>query len=120
MYKIKSCNIKTWNNNGVEAIRYKDFEPCRNFIAEEFAVHLTTDIKTVQVAERKIKLGFNQVDPISKQESLGLRLKKPFLGEEIIEDFSALNYLIAFYFLKYKLSIEIDELGHVDRDSLKK
>ena len=39
--------------------------------------------------------------------------------EKIIEDFSALNYLIDFYFAKYKLAIEIDELGHPDRDSVK-
>ena len=39
--------------------------------------------------------------------------------EEIIEDFSALNYLIDFYFQKYKLAIEIDELSHADRDSVK-
>ena len=71
-------------------------------------------------AEIKIKLGFNQVDPLrSKQESISLRLKKNFLGEEIIEDFSALNYLIDFYFPKYKLAIEIDELGHANRDSVK-
>ena len=56
---------------------------------------------------------------MSKQESIGLRLKKTFSGEEIIEDFSALNYLIDFYFPKYKLAVEIDELGHADRDSVK-
>ena len=122
MYKMKSFSIKTWNNNGVEAIKYdskkwinekhseaplgyknlasnktqfysdkfkkrrceiqdcEDFQPCRKFIAEELAIHLIIDIKTVKAAELKIKLGFNQVDPImSKQESIGLRLKKTFL-----------------------------------------
>ena len=87
---------------------------------EKLAVHLIIDIKTVKAAELKTKLGFNLVDPImSKQESIGLRLKKTFLGEEIIEDFSTLNYLIDFYFPKYKLAVEIDELGHPDRDSVK-
>ena len=57
----------------------EDFQPCRKFIAEELAVHLIIDIKTVKAAELKTKLGFNQVDPImSKQESIGLRLKKNF------------------------------------------
>ena len=56
---------------------------------------------------------------MSKQESIGLRLKKTFSGEEIIEDFSVLSYLIDFYFPKYKLAVEIDELGHADRDSVK-
>ena len=42
-----------------------------------------------------------------------------FSKDEIIEDFSALNYLIDFYFPKYKLAIEVDELGHKDRDQTK-
>ena len=37
----------------------------------------------------------------------------------MIEDFFALNYLIDFYFPKYKLAIEIEELGHADRDLVK-
>ena len=121
MYKMKSVSIKTWNNNGVEAITYdgkkwinekqlktalgyknlasnktqfysdefkkircevqdcENFQPCRKFIAEKLAVHLIIDIKTVKAAELKIELGFNQVDLImSKQEPLGLRLKKLF------------------------------------------
>ena len=98
----------------------EDFQPCRKFIAEELAIHLIIDIKTVKAAELKTKLGFNLVDPImSKQESIGLRLKKAFSGEKIIEDYSVLSYLIDFYFPKYKLAVEIDELGHADRDSVK-
>ena len=66
----------------------EDFQPCRKLIAEELAVHLKIDIKTEKAAELKTKLGFNQVDPImSKEESMGLRLKKTFSGKEIIEDF---------------------------------
>ena len=99
----------------------EDSQTCRIFIAEQSAIHLITDMKTVKAAELKIKLGFNQVNPImSKQESIGLRLKKKlFWGEEIIEDFSALNYLIDFYFQKYKLAVEVDELGHTNKDSVK-
>ena len=48
-----------------------------------------------------------------------LRLGKLFPNEDIIEDFSALNYLIDYYFLKRKLAIEVDELGHKDRDKTK-
>ena len=76
----------------------EDFQPCRKFIAEELSIYLIIDIKTVEATELKIKLGFNPVDPImSKQESIGSKLKNTFL-EEIIEDFSALNYLIDFIF----------------------
>ena len=56
---------------------------------------------------------------MTKQQSIGLWLRKLFSSEEIIEDFSALNYLIDFYFPKYKLAIEVDELGHKARDQTK-
>ena len=98
----------------------EDYQPCRKFIAEELAIHLILDTKTVKAGQLKIKLGFNQLDPImTKQRSIGLRLRKLFSSKEIIEDFSALNYLIDFYFPKYKLAIEVDELGHKDRDQTK-
>ena len=56
---------------------------------------------------------------MTKQQSIGLWLRKLFSSEEIIEGFSALNYLIDFYFPKYKLAIEVDELGHKVRDQTK-
>ena len=37
----------------------------------------------------------------------------------MVEDCSVLSYLIDFYFPKYKLAVEIDELSHADRDSVK-
>ena len=98
----------------------EDFQPCRKFIAEELSIHLILDTKIVNTGRLKIKLGFNQLDLImTKQQSISLRLKKLFQNEEIIEDFSALNYLINFYFPKYKFAIEFDELGHRDRDQTK-
>ena len=66
----------------------EDFQPCRKFIAEELAIRLIINIKTVKAAELKIKLGLIQLDPImTKQQSIGLTIKKTFLNEEIIEDF---------------------------------
>ena len=99
----------------------EDFQPCRKFIAEELAIHLIIDIKTVKAAELKIKLGFNQLDPImTKQQSIGLRIRKTFPNEEIIEDFyvKKFDYMIDFYLSKRKLAIEVDELGHFDRDQI--
>ena len=37
---------------------------------------------------------------MTKQQAIGLRLRKLFSNKEIIEGFSALNYLIDFYFPK--------------------
>ena len=56
---------------------------------------------------------------MTKQQSIGLRLRKLFPNEEIIEDFSVLNYLIDFYYPKCNLSVEVDELGHKDREQTK-
>ena len=66
----------------------EDFQPCRKFIAEELAVHLIINIKTVKSAEPKIKLGFNQLNSImTKQQSIGLSIRKTFPNAEIIEYF---------------------------------
>ena len=62
-----------------------------------------------------MKLSFNQFDPImTKPESIGLRIKKIFPNEEIIEEFYAkkVDYMIDFYLLKRKLAIEIDETSN--------
>ena len=40
----------------------EDFQPCRKCIAEELAVHLIIDIKTVKAGELKINLSFNQLN----------------------------------------------------------
>ena len=56
---------------------------------------------------------------MTKQQSIGLRLRKLFPNEDIIEDFSALYYLIDYYFPRRKLAIEANELGHKDRDQIK-
>ena len=56
-----------------EDMKYKTFQPCRKFIAEELAIPLILDIKTVKAGELKIKLGFNQLEPImTKQQAIGL------------------------------------------------
>ena len=99
----------------------EDFQPCRKFIAEELAVHLIIDIKTVKAAELKIKLDFNQLDPImTKRESIRLRIRKAFPNEKIIEDFyvKEFDYMINFYLPKRKLAIEVDELGNFDGDQI--
>ena len=70
-----------------------------------------------QAAIFKSKFGVNQHDKVlRKQQSLGLRLKKLFPNENIIEEYFALYYRTDFTFKKHMLVVEIDEKGHVDRD----
>ena len=60
-------------------------------------------------------------DPImTKQEPIGSRIRKTFPNEEIIKNFYAkkIDYLTDFYLPKRKLAIEVDELGHFDRDQM--
>ena len=105
-YEIQHCEV---------------FQTCRKIIAEELAVQLIIDIKTVKARELKIKLGFNQLDPIlTKQESIGLRITKTFINEKLIEDsyVKKFNYIIDFYLPEKKLAIEVDELGHFDKDQI--
>ena len=100
----------------------EDFQPCRKLIAEKLTIHLIIDIKTVKAGELKTRLGFNQLDPImTKQQSIGLRIRKTFPNEKIIEDFyvKKFDYMIYFYQSKRKLAIEVHELGHKDRKSEK-
>ena len=99
----------------------EDFESCRKFIAEKLAVHLIIDIKTVKTGELKIKLGFNQLDPImTEQESKGLRIRKIFSIEEIIQDFYIKKFdcMIDVHSPKRKLAVEVDELGYLARDQI--
>ena len=51
-----------------------------------------------------------------KQQSLGLRLKKLFPSEDIVEEYFALHYETDFNFKNHRLMVEIDEKGYVDRE----
>ena len=65
----------------------------------------------------KSKFWVNQHNKVlRKQQSLGLRLKKLFPNENIMEEYFVLYYRTDFTFKKHMLVVEIDEKGHVDRD----
>ena len=44
-------------------------------------------------------------------------IKYTFKGEDIRIQYTVLGYRIDLYFYEYKLAIEIDELGHNDRNA---
>ena len=93
------------------------YQPCRMFIENTLAVEITMSaVKTQAVIFRK-KFEVNQHDKLlRKQQSLGIRLKKLFPNEEIIEEYFELHYKTDFTFKKHMLVVEIDKKGHVDRD----
>ena len=93
-------------------------QPCRMFIQNTLAVETTMSSVKTQAAIFKSKFGVKQHDKVlRKQQSLGLRLKKLFPSEDIIEEYFALHYRTDFTFKKHMLVVEIDEKGHADRDS---
>ena len=93
------------------------YQPCRIFIKNTLAVEITVSSVKTQAVIFRDKFVVNQHDKVlRKQQSLGLRLKKLFPNEDIIEEYFALHYRTDFTFKKHMLVVEIDEEGHVDRD----
>ena len=77
------------------------YQPCRMFIENTLAVEITMSAVKTQAAIFKSKFGVNQHDKVlRKQQSLGLRLKKLFPNENIIEEYFDLHYRTDFTFIK--------------------
>ena len=95
------------------------YQSCRIFIKNTLAVEITTSAVKTQTAIFREEFGVNQHNKVlRKQQSLGLRLKKLFQNEDIIEEeYFALHYRTDFTFKKHGLLVEIDQKGHADRDS---
>ena len=65
----------------------------------------------------KRNLGFNLHDMINTKEQTVLRLiKEAIEGEDIETQYTVIGYRIDLYFHKHKLAVEVDELGHADRN----
>ena len=63
------------------------------------------------------KLGFRIHDVINTKEQTVIRaIKDAFEGENMQPQYTVLCYRIDLYFHKYKLAIEVDELGHNHRN----
>ena len=63
------------------------------------------------------KLGFRIHDVINtKEQTVISAIKDAFEGENMQTQYSVLGYRIDLYFHEYKLAIEVDELGHNDRN----
>ena len=93
------------------------YQPCRMFIENTAAVETTMSAVKTEAVIFRDKFGVKQhYKVLRKQQSLGLRLKKLFPNEDIIEEYFALHYRTDFTFKKHMLVVEIDEKEHADRD----
>ena len=52
----------------------------------------------------------------TKEQTVINSIKDAFEGENMQTQYTVLGYRIDLYFHKYKLAIEVDELGHADRN----
>ena len=65
----------------------------------------------------KKNLGFTLHDVINTIEQTVINsIKDAFEGDDMQTQYSVLSYRIDLYFRKYKLAIEVGELGHADRN----
>ena len=86
----------------------------RRFLHSDLALKVIIDRITDESCNFKRNLGFILHNVISSKEQTVL--KDAFEGEDMQTQCSVLGYRIDLYFLKYKFAIEVDELGHADRN----
>ena len=75
------------------------------------------DCRTDKPCSLKKKLGFKSYDMINTKEQTKINsIKDTFEGENIQTQYSVLSCRIDLYFHEYKFAIEVDELGHTNRN----
>ena len=52
----------------------------------------------------------------TKERTVLISIKDAFEGEDMLTQYGVLGYRIDLYFYQHKRSIEVDELGHTDRN----
>ena len=81
------------------------------------ALKVPMDCKTDESYNLKRNLGFRLDDVINtKEQTVTNSIKDAFEGENIQTQYSVIGYRTDLYFHEHKLAIEVDELGHADRN----
>ena len=107
IYKKRRCELVN------KPIKQSD----RRFLHTDLALKIIMDCRTDKSCSLKKKLGFKLYDVINtKEQTIINSIKDTFEGENIQTQYSVLGYRIDLYFHEYKLAIEVDELGHNDRN----
>ena len=92
-------------------------QSCRRFIYNDLVLKLIMDCRTDASCNLKRNLAFTLHDVINTKEQTVINsIKDALEGENIQTQYTVLNYRIDLYFHKYKLAIEIYELGYNDRN----
>ena len=100
-----------------ELIDETEYQPYRKSIHHDLAEKLVKTVWTDNIDAFKRSLGFNVQDVFNTKEQTVLKLiKDAFEGENMQTQYNVLDYRIDFFFHDYRLAIEVDELGHSDRN----
>ena len=92
-------------------------QPYRRLLRIHLALKIIMDCRTDKSCSLKKNLGFKLHDVINtKEQTIINSIKDTFEGENIQTQYSVLGYRIDLYFHEYKLAIEVDELGHTNRN----
>ena len=107
IYKKRRCDLVN------KPIKQSD----RRFLHIDLALKIIMDCRTDKSCSFKKNLGFTLYDLINtKEQAIINSIKDTFEGENIQNQYSVLGYRLDLYFHEYKLAIEVDELGHPDRN----
>ena len=89
----------------------------RKFIHNDLALKIIMDCRRDESCNLKRKLGFTLHDVINtNKETVINSIKDVFKGEDMQTQYTVISFRIDLCFHKYKLAVEVDELGHNNRN----
>ena len=105
--------IKKYKIHGSELIDGKKFM----YAHEGVIIPVIMHCRTPESCKFKRNLGFKLRNLINCKEQTVLEsIKDAFEGEDMQTQYTVIGYRIDLYFHEYKLAIEVDELGHTNRN----
>ena len=100
-----------------EIIDEPNKQPHRRFLRNDLTLKIIMNCRTDESCTFKRNLGFRLHDVINTKEQTVINsIKDAFEGEDMQTQYIVIGYRIDLYFHKYKLAIEVDKLGHSDRN----
>ena len=113
---ITNRYYQMYKKHRYELVNNRKKQSNRRFLCSYLALEIIMNCKTDESCNFKRDLGFKLHDVIDTKETVLESTKYIFEGEDMQTQCSVLGYRIDLYFHKYKLTIEVDELGHADRN----
>ena len=125
--KLKGNEVKNTNDLTKQQIRKYKIDRARLIKGSKHSMYVHEDILIPIIMQSRLSdskrikfrtdLGSNQINLILKKEPSVIESIKDAFEEDMQTQYIVLDYRIDLYFNEYKLAIEIDELGHNDRNT---